>query len=666
MPSGVEPHTAYGRACKQCANAKAKCTLRGPGYACERCLRLKKDCEPPTGARRKPGRKPAASRTDQLEQRINGLMTLLESVPRINPQVRAVTDFRDGDNNLLNDDNRPRGVPTPSSATTTPAPSSFSLYRQPTTCRRPAHDPHRHEVVYSATQLEPVADVEGITAATTPSDCPPSLGQANSSIEILSPQDAEEALHRFRNGPIRYFPFFRIAPTAVSYRLRQSRPLLWLSIMAAAAPPGSAQQKALCAHLQGQLSEQAIVRHQRSLDLLLGLLGFLGWGMYYLQRDPFLLMYCHMAVALVQDLGLDCPPPTSPSPPPPPPSSASPAASSPTSASPSKKTDEPHPFACVRAHGFAMRLLKLHRVALDIPSPSAYLHITSAEEMRLTRDFQLRALLAQQKEVERLQPDIPDILLHTCRFSNLANEAAIYGLALYTTAPSVSANERLGEGPDTQRAEWLTACLRLHKQWYDTIFMPQPLPPAQELGRAFADMFSFSLLVQLSSFMVAIYRLATFTDDDRCGWDRELARQHLAIPVVLDTIATRFQQAAAVTSATNEPLEVGEPTESTAEPVCSAFFLRAARVLQVIRSSWMAAWAKEGEQRQQQTDNGGCRQNQQDVQQQPTTRSSGPMNSQMVGVDIDVFGGDEFAFNLANGVDAWLTDMFTAEWNPIM
>ncbi|KAH9233035.1 hypothetical protein K456DRAFT_1788268, partial [Colletotrichum gloeosporioides 23] len=66
----------YGRACTNCSRAKCKCILRPAGGACERCHRLNKTCQP-SNPQRKRSKKPPSSRTAQLEEKLDGLVTLL-------------------------------------------------------------------------------------------------------------------------------------------------------------------------------------------------------------------------------------------------------------------------------------------------------------------------------------------------------------------------------------------------------------------------------------------------------------------------------------------------------------------------------------------------------------------------------------------------------------
>ncbi|CAK7223716.1 hypothetical protein SBRCBS47491_005302 [Sporothrix bragantina] len=76
----------YGRACANCSRAKCRCIYRSNGNDCERCHRLSKECRPSIPVRRKAAASSTAtkrsssstlSRTAQLEQKLDGLVSLL-------------------------------------------------------------------------------------------------------------------------------------------------------------------------------------------------------------------------------------------------------------------------------------------------------------------------------------------------------------------------------------------------------------------------------------------------------------------------------------------------------------------------------------------------------------------------------------------------------------
>lgn len=91
------------------------------------------------------------------------------------------------------------------------------------------------------------------------------------------PNDAaEDNLARFRQASSRLGPIVYIPPTMTSEQLRQTRPLLWLGIMA------STTRSTKEAHVIGDkirqvISQKVLIDSERSMDLLLGLLVFMTW-----------------------------------------------------------------------------------------------------------------------------------------------------------------------------------------------------------------------------------------------------------------------------------------------------------------------------------------------------------------------------------------------------
>ena len=144
----------------------------------------------------------------------------------------------------------------------------------------------------------------------------------------VSPFEAEECLELFRSQKLKYFQFVHIPSTVTAAQLREERPFLWLSILAATVKSASRQQ-AFGIMLRNMIAEKVVAQHQRSFDILLGLLGFIGWMTYHLGPHPFMTMYSHLAVAMVQDLGIDKAPP---------------------------RPCDAHPMACVKTHGFIVKV----------------------------------------------------------------------------------------------------------------------------------------------------------------------------------------------------------------------------------------------------------------------------------------------------------------------
>ncbi|KAL3473221.1 hypothetical protein BJX99DRAFT_234092 [Aspergillus californicus] len=69
----------YGLACMNCFKAKSKCIGRPDGDGCQRCHRLKKQCSPSDSIRRRNSQKAQSSRIAELEAKLDGLFTFLQS-----------------------------------------------------------------------------------------------------------------------------------------------------------------------------------------------------------------------------------------------------------------------------------------------------------------------------------------------------------------------------------------------------------------------------------------------------------------------------------------------------------------------------------------------------------------------------------------------------------
>lgn len=91
-----------------------------------------------------------------------------------------------------------------------------------------------------------------------------------------SPIEAEECLTVFNTTQLHYFPFVYIPPTTTAQQLRQERPFLWLCIMAITSRSTS-QQQALDTKIKHTLMQRMLFEFERNVDLLLGLLAYIGW-----------------------------------------------------------------------------------------------------------------------------------------------------------------------------------------------------------------------------------------------------------------------------------------------------------------------------------------------------------------------------------------------------
>lgn len=214
-----------------------------------RCHRLNKECRPSVTVRRRNPIKPVVSKTARLEEKLDGLVSLLKA----GAQSSTI------------------GVNTHA----TPA----------------IYDSTHHSSVRTNNKTTPHSQTEGGSVTSVSNDYPPDLpvltpgttGSEGSSPASVyydavepSPVEAEEYLTSFHTYKSKYFPFVYISSTTTAQQLRQERPFLWLSIMTIASRSTS-QQQILGSKIRHILAEEMLLKSGKNIDLLLGLLAYIGW-----------------------------------------------------------------------------------------------------------------------------------------------------------------------------------------------------------------------------------------------------------------------------------------------------------------------------------------------------------------------------------------------------
>jgi hypothetical protein len=88
--------------------------------------------------------------------------------------------------------------------------------------------------------------------------------------------ETEEYLHVFRTGNLKSFPFVYIPEGTTPAQIRKERPFLWLNIIAICTQSRPLQQ-ALSTQIMEILGQQVLVKSERHIDILLGLIAYVGW-----------------------------------------------------------------------------------------------------------------------------------------------------------------------------------------------------------------------------------------------------------------------------------------------------------------------------------------------------------------------------------------------------
>jgi hypothetical protein len=114
---------------------------------------------------------------------------------------------------------------------------------------------------------------------------------SNSSIEScfgLQPLEATLLLLEYRTLMAPQFPFVVVPPDISSESLHRERPMLWGAVVTAASYHDPVRQEALGWKLMEEFSSRLLIKAEKSLDLLQGLLVHLSWYLYtYLNTDKY-------------------------------------------------------------------------------------------------------------------------------------------------------------------------------------------------------------------------------------------------------------------------------------------------------------------------------------------------------------------------------------------
>ncbi|KAI9650910.1 hypothetical protein NHQ30_000945 [Ciborinia camelliae] len=265
----------YGRACLNCARAKTKCNFGSAGdyRICERCGRLKKSCVPAPVKRRQ---KPRVT-TERLEQRLDGLVSLLRTISPNNPEVEnALNSF--------------------TTKTTDSHPPPFSPHNITISSIQNSDEAASASVDPSASQFPPTP--ASSTFPTYPYTLPEGAEPTT--------EEAERYFQSFCTRNLPHFPFIQFGNGMTARQLRQERPFFWLCIMTMSSTVVH-RQIILGKVIREIAARELVVEGKRNLDLLLGLVCFLGWGQYQIRTAPFMTLFTHLIITLVIDLELHKP-----------------------------------------------------------------------------------------------------------------------------------------------------------------------------------------------------------------------------------------------------------------------------------------------------------------------------------------------------------------------
>ncbi|KAK1752245.1 hypothetical protein QBC47DRAFT_68766 [Echria macrotheca] len=239
------------RACAYCNKSKTKCFWPGePGAgSCQRCARLNRPCSlPEQGEKRKRG---PSARVVQLEEKIDGIMSLLNASQHLQQQV------------------------TP--------PSTGS-------------SPHTHP---AAGHQEPVVQNGSYAAEKAYFDIGPSLR--------VTAEEANRCLDLYRSEYSPHFPFVPVPAGLTAGELHERQPFLLQIIIQIITPQSASVQRAVAYWVRQYIAQHVIVEQEKRLELLQGLLLFLAWGDFHFYVDPRGTNLFQMAAGMTIEWGLNKP-----------------------------------------------------------------------------------------------------------------------------------------------------------------------------------------------------------------------------------------------------------------------------------------------------------------------------------------------------------------------
>lgn len=236
----------YGKACVNCSKAKCKCVLRGEG-PCERwglpcmwnisatdhlarCQRLNKPCHAASSRRARTRR--GADSNRRLEEKLDDLVALLRRPAPSSGFSERPESSTDGQSKVFE-------TPEETGTSTT--------------------SPDHHAGCLGTS---------GLPACNVAVDSAP--GNAHSAGE------ADLVLKVFLDRHLKHLPIIHIPLNAKADDLRRKRPFFWQNVEFVTETSFERQQ-IIGRRIRATLAQKLIVEHDRSVDLLMGLMTYLTW-----------------------------------------------------------------------------------------------------------------------------------------------------------------------------------------------------------------------------------------------------------------------------------------------------------------------------------------------------------------------------------------------------
>ncbi|KAL4901454.1 hypothetical protein BDW74DRAFT_181742 [Aspergillus multicolor] len=501
--------------------AKAKCSPSASAVG--KCYRMKKEWRHGAVTKSTPARK----RAHKLEEKLDGLVALLKTATEAAPGAFNANSALEGLNTFAHGSSI-GSVTTADCSHTGPAGEDFLTETPSVLSLGQAFISPGQQTLLVHPSLMPGAD------------------------------EANPYLDRFRREFIHYFPVIVISPSMTAERLRQDRPLLWLSIMTVASTR-TAQQVALSKKTRSVFEREAYGEGARNIDFLLAVLVYTAWDRHHYQDKPISTGLVQLAIALLEQQAITtfaivkCR-----------------GVQSIAGVFPDQHSviEPPYDFKRkltitgrlfldeeITCGGTPIATIKLRLdagKALDYLSPS---HVTENTTMRPQAAAYLKSLQAQ---LRNRKSEIPAELTNKSLLLEIhATEMLIHNIGFIAAPESFSAQSN-------ERFECIHACLLATKSWVETFLT---LPPIEYVG------FCSLMYANMIRCLITLYRLSTC---DYPEWDPALLHETVNTSWVLEETSRRFAQVM-----TDVSLDPGSAEDQ------DSFSMMAAK-LQSIKVSWDA------------------------------------------------------------------------------
>jgi hypothetical protein len=314
---------SYGQACLACVTSKTKCELTQNATKCKRygiwqpkrctyfkrCRVLSKECKPTPAKRRKglaskrskPSLASVASKTADLEQKLDGITQLLQATQADRDgSLREIDREREMDRgreiHREREMDRGREIDRDSESS-----SSRVQQSNASSAGRPSTPPQSS-----------AAPMMGISVSSLWGRGKSPKLQLSYRFDRSFPTETEAeliaALDTYRSVMVPIFPIMPLGKEETVSSMSKERPFLWFVIRAACCK-NVKRQIAMGKEIRVILAQEMIIEGTKSMDLLLGLLVFSGWCHHWVFRKPMISLALHLGMSLVADLAINKPVP---------------------------------------------------------------------------------------------------------------------------------------------------------------------------------------------------------------------------------------------------------------------------------------------------------------------------------------------------------------------